>query len=176
MNWESLTQLVMETYHEWSDLEVPFTHDEIKYTVIGSVSYDTIAHESWYDWDINVQDIYLRTPQNKMAMKISLPDEDLTDSARIALRDDANERAIEAGHIVSRYNESKNYDELRANFVFRGISLCAYGDVTLGLNEAEVKLYAILDEDGDEIDRPLPEIIRDAQYALQDRANELARG
>ena len=175
MKWDDLARLVTETYHEWSDLEVPFEHDEIKYTVVGSVSYNTID-ESWDDWDINVWDVYLRTRQNKMAMKISPIDEDLLDSAREALRDDANERGIRAGHFGTRFDESKSYEELRAEFNFRGIKLYAYGDATVGLNEAEVKLYAVLDQDGDEIDNPLPEIIRDAQYALQDRANELARG
>ncbi|NBW17148.1 MAG: hypothetical protein EBR82_55140 [Caulobacteraceae bacterium] len=71
-------------------------------------------------------------------------------------------------------NNKQQFDDLNVNFVFRGISLQAVGDVTVGLNEAEVKLYAVLDQDGDELDNLLPEIIRDAQYALQDHANRLA--
>ena len=71
--------------------------------------------------------------------------------------------------------EPKSFEELKAPFKFNDDSYFAYGDVKVGLNEAEVKLYLILDAENNEIVNPLPEMIRDAQYALQDHANYLAK-
>jgi hypothetical protein len=71
--------------------------------------------------------------------------------------------------------EPKSFAELKAPFKFRDLNYFAYGDATVSLSEAEVKLYSILDEDNNEILNPLPEMIRDAQYALQDHANYLAK-
>ena len=71
--------------------------------------------------------------------------------------------------------EPKSFEELKASFKFNDENYFAYGDVKVGLNEAEVKLYLILDEENNEIVNPMPEMIRDAQYALQDHANYLAK-
>ena len=79
----------------------------------------------------------------------------------------------------------KIYDDLEAHFNFHDFKYAALGDVTLSYDavsdqfDAEVKLYEIhvLNDDnsfGGQVDRPMPEMIRDAQYALQDEANEIA--
>lgn len=80
--------------------------------------------------------------------------------------------------------KSVTYDDLQAPFKYLDFDYVATGDVILStddpsLSDAEVALYGIyeLNDDGsigDEIDRPPAEIIYKAQYALQDKANEIA--
>jgi hypothetical protein len=77
------------------------------------------------------------------------------------------------------------YDDIKAVFDFHDFEYVAYGDVTIeydGVQDnfnVDVKLFEIhvLNDDGSlggQVDRPMPEMMRDAQYALQDRANDIA--
>lgn len=191
MKWNQLVQLVLnEREYEYDGLEVGFRFHGNRYIVIGRVDYDT-DEKDWDNWNIEVWDIYERDVDESKGEKIQNPPEDMVDVARDALRDMANEKGIEAGHFEDETDykperefnyedlddkdedEEKNFDELKVPFTFRENKYYAYGDVSMKLNEAEVKLYAVLDLDGDELDRPLPEMIRDAQYALQDHARSL---
>ena len=87
--------------------------------------------------------------------------------------------------LVLEDSKEVNYDDIQANFDFHDFKYAALGDVKLSYDavsdqfDAEVKLFGIhvLNDDGSfggEVDRPMPEMIRDAQYALQDEANEIA--
>ena len=80
---------------------------------------------------------------------------------------------------------SKEYNDIQAEFNFHGHRYAALGDVSIeydGVQDkfyVDVKLYEIhvLNDSGSfggQMDNPMPEMRRDAQYALQDKANELA--
>lgn len=77
------------------------------------------------------------------------------------------------------------YDDIKAVFDFHDFEYVAYGDVTIeydGVQDnfnVDVKLFEIhvLNDDGSrggQVENPMPEMMRDAQYALQDRANDIA--
>lgn len=87
--------------------------------------------------------------------------------------------------LILEDSKEHNYEDIQANFNFHDFKYAALGDVTLSYDavtdqfDAEVKLFGIhvLNDDGSfggEVERPMPEMIRDAQYALQDQANEIA--
>ncbi len=77
------------------------------------------------------------------------------------------------------------YDDIKAVFNFHDFEYEAYGDVTMEYDAVgdnfnlDVKLFEIhvLNDDGSrggQVENPMPEMMRDAQYALQDRANDIA--
>ena len=188
MKWNELVQRVLnERYYEYDDLKAGFGYHGNRYIAVGHVDYDT-TERGWDNWNIEVWDIYERDVDGKLGMKVENPNVEIQELAHDALRDEANERGIENNHFDDEdakperefnwedLDEGKTFDELKAPFTFRGVEYFAFGDASVKLNEAEIKLYAILDGDHDELDNPLPEMIRDAQYALQDMANKLARG
>jgi len=87
--------------------------------------------------------------------------------------------------MVLENSKQHDYEDIQANFNFHDFKYAALGDVTLSYDavndqfDAQVKLFGIhvLNDDssfGGEVERPMPEMIRDAQYALQDKANEIA--
>lgn len=87
--------------------------------------------------------------------------------------------------MVLESSREKNYEDIQANFNFHNHRYAAVGDVLVqydGVQDkfyVDVKLYGIyvLNDDnsfGGQQDHPMPEMIRDAQYALQDKANEIA--
>jgi hypothetical protein len=186
MKWNELVQQVLnERYYEYDGIKVGFRYEGKRYIAVGRVDYDT-DETDWDNWNIEVWDIYERNEDGKQGIKIENPTVEIQELAHDALRDEANERGISNGHFNDEeekperefnwedLGESKNFEELKAPFNFRGVEYFAFGDVSVNLNEAEIKLYAILDKDNDELDNPLPEMIRDAQYALQDMVNKLS--
>jgi len=188
MNWNQLVEMVLnEREYEYDGLEVWFRYHGNPYIVVGRVDYDTNERD-WDNWNIEVWEIYERDVDGKKGERIQNPPEEIVQTATIALRDEANEKGIEQGHFDDETDykserefnwededEEKVFEELQAPFVFRGQTFYAYGDAAIKSKQAEIKLYAVLDEDKDELDRPLPEMIRDAQYALQDHANNLIK-
>lgn len=87
--------------------------------------------------------------------------------------------------MVLESSKEQDYEDIQANFNFHDFKYAALGDVKLSYDavndqfDAEVKLFEIhvLNDDGSfggKVERPMPEMIRDAQYALQDEANDIA--
>lgn len=88
-------------------------------------------------------------------------------------------------HMITEGSKEKKYEDIRADFNFHDFRYAALGDVTISYDaiqdkfDVEIKMYEIhvLNDDGSfggQMDHPMPEMIRDARNALQDKANEIA--
>jgi len=115
MKFDDLVNHILnESDYHHDGLTVPFRYLGFRYIVVGNVDYDT-EDTNWDNWDVEIWDIYDRdeTKPENIGQKIEYPDEGIITKAKEALRDDANERGIEAGHFQQARPEKEfNWEDL----------------------------------------------------------------
>jgi len=111
-----IKHILNEKTYEYDGLIAYFKYLEFPYMVEGRVDYE-IGEMDWDNWNVEVWDIYDRiekqTYPKNMGKKIEFPDEGIIAAAKLALRNEANEKGTDAGHFEEPEKEKEfNWEDL----------------------------------------------------------------